>query len=107
MKKSLLVSEWFLLASFAVLFVSFVIVAKINAAKASAALEVAFEEKEVRVVVRGAVKEPVEVVLPAGSRICDLKDQIIFTEETNKAFFRRKKVLRDGEEIIVPKKTVE
>jgi hypothetical protein len=65
------------------------------------------ELKEIRVKVKGAIAAPTEIILPAKSRIKDLKSKVIFTDSTDKAFFRRKKLLRDGDEIDVPKKTVE
>ena len=65
------------------------------------------ELKEVRVGVSGAVLEVVEVVMPVGSRICDLKSKIDFTNDTDKSYFRSRKLLRDGDKIVVPKKTVE
>ncbi|MBU6383107.1 MAG: SLBB domain-containing protein [Verrucomicrobia bacterium] len=63
--------------------------------------------KEVRVHVSGAIAEMVDLVLPAGSRISDLKSKIGFTPETDRSFFRRRKLLRDGEKIEVPKKPLE
>lgn len=107
MKKSLPDSEWLFLGLFFLLFVAFILVAKVNVYRASLALRELKEEEEIKVIVVGEVEQPVEVVLPKGSRICDLKNQIIFTKETNKAFFRRKKLLQNGEKITVPKKAVE
>ncbi len=63
--------------------------------------------KEITVFVVGAIAEPVEISLPPRSRICDLKNKVIFTSETEKAFFRRRKLLKNGDKIVVPKKTVE
>ena len=65
------------------------------------------ELKEIRVFVAGEVAEPAEIVLPVRSRISDLKSKVIFTEETEKGFFRRRKLLKNGDKIVVPKKTVE
>lgn len=65
------------------------------------------ELKEIRVTVAGAIAGPVELVLPPKSRISDLKSKVIFTDETEKTFFRRRKLLKNGEHIEVPKKTVE
>ncbi|MBX7067251.1 MAG: SLBB domain-containing protein [Parachlamydiales bacterium] len=62
------------------------------------------ELKEIRVSVSGAVSEPADLVLPVGSRIADLKSKIGFTEETDKTYFRRRRLLRDREKIVVPKK---
>jgi hypothetical protein len=63
--------------------------------------------KEITVFVTGAIAEPAEISLPPRSRICDLKNKVIFTPETEKTFFRRRKLLRNGDKIVVPKKTVE
>jgi DNA uptake protein ComE-like DNA-binding protein len=63
--------------------------------------------EEIKVKVFGAVQEAVELTLPVGSRICDLKSKITLTKEAEKAFFRRKKRLKNGDQIEVPKKTVE
>lgn len=65
------------------------------------------ELQEVKVSVGGAILEPLELVMPVGSRIFDLKSKITFTPETDKRFFRRRKLLKDGDKIEVPKKTVE
>ena len=65
------------------------------------------ELKEIQVAVRGAIAKPIQITLPVRSRISDLKSKVIFTEETEKAFFRRRKLLKNGDEIVVPKKTVE
>ena len=70
--------------------------------------DVVIEElKEVRVQVDGAILEPLEIVMPVGSRISDLKSKIDFTQESDKSFFRRKKLLKDGDKITVPKKGLE
>ncbi len=65
------------------------------------------ELQEIRVHVDGAIVEPLELILPVGSRISDLKSKIGFTKDTDRAFFRRRKLLRDGDKVVVPKKTVE
>lgn len=65
------------------------------------------ELTEITVSVRGAVDEPMKIVLPAKSRICDLKSKVSLTAEADKSFFRRRKVLKEGDVIEVPKKTVE
>lgn len=65
------------------------------------------EVTEVTVTVRGEVLMPQTITLPAGSRICDLKERISFTQEAEKSYFRRRKRLKNGEIIWVPKKTVE
>ncbi len=65
------------------------------------------ELTEITVSVRGAVVEEKEIVLPVGSRICDLKSKVLCTAEADRRFFRRKKLLKDGQVLEVPKKTVE
>jgi len=168
MKTSLRPTEWVLAVSLLLLIASFVLIAKINAHRASTAIDAASlvqEEilitvdgavkkpgqykinsgttveqalrkarllpesnletlplkaiiegpihlrveayKEIKVSVAGAIANPVELELPLGSRICDLKSKVIFTDETEKAFFRRRKLLKYGDKIEVPKKTVE
>ena len=65
------------------------------------------ELSEIKIFVKGAIAEPVEITVPAKSRICDLKSKLSFTSETDLRFFRRKRRLKEGEIIEVPKKTVE
>ena len=65
------------------------------------------ELTEISVSIDGEVAEPVTLVLAPKSRICDLKSKVIFTDETDKTFFRKRRLLRDGDRITVPKKTVE
>lgn len=65
------------------------------------------ELSEIKVTVKGAVVECEEIVLPARSRICDLKSKIHLSEEADKGFFRKRRALKQGEIIEVPKKTVE
>lgn len=57
--------------------------------------------KEIHVEVRGCVKENMTLTLPAGSRICDLKGKVELTSEANKAFFKRRRLLKEGEIIEV------
>lgn len=64
------------------------------------------ELKEIVVQVKGAVEQPVELVMPVKSRISDLKSKITLTPEADKAFFRRRRLLKNGEVVEVPKKTV-
>lgn len=165
MEKSLRSSEWFLVGSLLLVMASLVLVAKVNAHRASAVvlaqvpevvvaidgavakpgeyavrkgsrieeivrkarpkpyanlkklgvdervegpLSLHIEElSEIVVSVNGAVKEPMQLVLPAGSRLCDLRSKISLTTEADKSFFRRRRLLKDGEKIEIPKKTVE
>lgn len=72
------------------------------------ALDLFVEElAEITVFVGGAVQEPVELTLPAQSRVSDLKSKVVLSADADRAYFRRRRVLKDGEKIEVPKKTVE
>lgn len=51
--------------------------------------------------VEGAVKKEGPIRLPKGSRLCDLADNISFTEGANLKPLKKKRRLRDGEVIIV------
>ncbi len=88
-----------------------VLIAKINAFRADGAIaEVEQQEQiltEITVHVRGAVLEPAQLKMPVQSRICDLKSKISLASNADRTFFRRKKRLKNGEIIEVPKKTVE
>lgn len=65
------------------------------------------ELTEITVFVEGAVQEPVILTLPAKSRVSDLKSKVVLSAEADKGYFRRRRLLKDGEKIAVPKKTVE
>ncbi|OGN64853.1 MAG: hypothetical protein A3E80_01870 [Chlamydiae bacterium RIFCSPHIGHO2_12_FULL_49_9] len=113
MKKSLEKSEWFLIATFLSLFIASFAVAKITAYRAGSALdeveieEEVFDPAVVTVIVRGAVEEPLEVALPKGARISDLKSKVALKKDADKAFFKRRRLLKNGEIVLVPKKSVE
>jgi hypothetical protein len=65
------------------------------------------ELTEITVNVQGAVAQSVEIKLPARSRICDLKSKVSLAPRADKTFFRRRRLLKNGEIIDVPNKTVE
>jgi hypothetical protein len=69
----------------------------------SQAIEVP-ELREIRIFVEGAVLRPVELLLPAGSRIFDLRGKIDLSSEADRKFLKRKKLLRHGDRIQVPVK---
>ncbi|HSX26983.1 MAG TPA: SLBB domain-containing protein [Chlamydiales bacterium] len=70
--------------------------------------EIVVEElAEITVYVDGAVEKRVELTLPAKSRVSDLKSKVVLSEDADKSYFRRRRWLKDGEKIEVPKKTVE
>lgn len=58
--------------------------------------------EEVRIQVEGFVRETLSLVLPAGSRICDLKNRVELTPEADQTFLRRRRMLKDGEVVKVP-----
>lgn len=60
--------------------------------------------KEIRVRVSGEVRQSGELVVPAGTRICDLKSKINLTEQADPNVLSRRKILDDGEKIHVPKR---
>ncbi len=64
------------------------------------------ELSEIVVTVAGAVLEEVQITLPAGSRISDLKGKISLSAEADPRFLKRKKQLRHREKVVVPKKGV-
>lgn len=57
-----------------------------------------------KISVTGAVSKTEELEVPLGTRVCQLKKRIICTEETDLTFFKKRKLLADGEVVIVPKK---
>jgi DNA uptake protein ComE-like DNA-binding protein len=168
MKKTLPSSEWALVSSLLLIMASLVVIAKINAYRASSALtakELQVEEilvtvtgavakpgdykvpagtlvesvlrkarpklhanlkdislklpieapthlvveelSEITVFVQGAVEKPLKLTLPAKSRVSDLRSKVVLSAEGDKSYFRRRRWLKDGEKIEVPKKTVE
>jgi hypothetical protein len=111
MQKSLEKSEWLLVASFLAVLISCFGVAKVTSYRAGAALEeeeeaigVVEELKELKIIVRGAVVDPGVIVMPLGARICDLKSKVVLGDEADKTFFKRRRLLKNGEIIEVPKK---
>lgn len=65
------------------------------------------ELKEIMISVLGAIEAPVELTLPAKSRVCDLKSKVVLTDDANRLFFKSRRMLKDGEKIEIPKKAVE
>lgn len=65
------------------------------------------EWSRVKVRVEGEVLEAVELELAAGERISDLRTKVSLTPMADKTFFRKKRVLKNGDVIVVPKKAVE
>jgi hypothetical protein len=47
------------------------------------------------------------LTLPAKSRVSDLKSKVVLSPDADKSYFRRRRWLKNGEKIEVPKKTVE
>lgn len=65
------------------------------------------ELSEITVFVSGAVLAPVALTLPVASRVSDLKSKVALSADADKSYFRRRRRLKNGEKIVVPKKTVE
>lgn len=65
------------------------------------------ELKEIHVFVEGAVLAPCELTMPLGSRVSDLKSKLLCTSDADKSFFKKKRLLKEGEKIEVPKKPLE
>lgn len=58
--------------------------------------------KEIEVLISGSVQNPGPVRLPAGSRLCDLKSKIQCSEQADRAFLKRRRLLKDGEIVEIP-----
>jgi hypothetical protein len=58
--------------------------------------------EEIKVYFEGAVVEAGSLVVPWGTRICDLKDLIPLAEKADRRFFYKKKRLKDRERISIP-----
>ena len=58
----------------------------------------------IQVYVSGAIIKPVEMEVPITTRLCDLKSKIQLTKNADQKFMKRRRVLRDGDKIIVPEK---
>lgn len=56
----------------------------------------------IRVFLSGAVKIPVELEVPAGTRVCQLKNKINCEPLADKGFFKSRRMLKDGEELEIP-----
>lgn len=65
------------------------------------------EMKEILVSVRGEVLKVAEYTLPVGARISDLKSKVTLTKDADKRFLSRRKLLKNGDVIEVPKKKLE
>jgi len=67
------------------------------------------ELNEITITVDGAVATREVLVLPLKTRICDLKSKVHFTEDADpellKAFLKKRRALKDGEILWIPKKT--
>ncbi len=59
---------------------------------------------EFEIILAGAVVTPGPFRVVAGARVRDLKKQIVLTSEADITFFRRTRLLRPGETLLVPQK---
>lgn len=60
--------------------------------------------KTIQIEICGCVKKNVCLEMPAGSRICDLKNRILVTSDADLSFFRRRKLLINHEIVQIPSK---
>ncbi len=112
MKKSLESSEWLLISSLLAILLSLILIAKINTHRASVALSTQSSQSEecsaeIRIFINGAVEKPIELIVPTGTRICDLKSKVLFTADVDKSFLKRRRKLKNREILTVPKKSIE
>lgn len=62
------------------------------------------ELAEISVSIAGAVEAPVTLLLPPGTRIADLKAKLSLAPDADRSFFKKRRLLKDGEAIAIPKK---
>lgn len=60
------------------------------------------ELSTIHVHVQGAVLEEMELDLPIGTRLCDLKSKIHLSKDSDRNFLRRRRLLKNGEVILIP-----
>ncbi len=60
--------------------------------------------KELNVQIVGAIQNPGQFRVPPGTRISDLKKNLSLSASADLAYFKKKRMLRDGETINVPEK---
>lgn len=60
------------------------------------------ELKEVEVLIAGAVLNPGPMRFPIGSRLCDLKSKIQCSDQADRSFLKRRRLLKDGERVEIP-----
>jgi hypothetical protein len=58
---------------------------------------------EIMIRIDGAIATPIELILPVGSRICDLKAKIEYAPDADLRFFRKRRLLKNGETIVIPR----
>lgn len=58
----------------------------------------------IRIRVVGCVKEMLDLELDPGCRISDLKGKVEVTPEADRAFFRKRRILQNGEVVEIPHK---
>lgn len=68
-------------------------------------MEILVEEiSEITIRVVGAVLEPSTLTLSPGTRVCDLKAKIHLRNDADKSLFKSRRMLKDGEILVVLKK---
>jgi len=59
----------------------------------------------IHIEVRGCVEQIAHLVLPANSRICDLKEKVHLSPLADKNFFKRRRLLKNNEVVYIPPNT--
>ena len=59
---------------------------------------------EILIRIEGAVAAPIDLLMPSGSRICDLKPKIECDSDADLRFFRKRRLLKNGETILIPQR---
>jgi len=59
---------------------------------------------EISIRIEGAVIEPLDLKMPPGSRICDLKSKIQCERDADLHYLKRRRLLKDGETVVIPRK---
>ena len=60
--------------------------------------------QEITVRIEGEVEAPIELTLPIGARMSELKSKVVLTERADQSVFKSRRMLKDGEIVMVRKK---
>jgi len=64
------------------------------------------ELSSISIRVEGAVMCPVDLMLPPGTRLCGIKSKIQLEEDADTNFLKKRRILKDGELILIPRRSV-